>query len=560
MSSLSPTMEFQPKYIQIKESEIIKALCKITGMTKSRTTPYHPMGNPIPERFNRTLIDMLGTLEPDKKTDWKKYLPSLTYAYNCMQHETTKISPHELMFGGKPRLPIDSLFETPVQKEASKTTKDYIDGLKKRMKETQDLVKKVSDQARTRMKEGYDKKVRSARIHIGDKVLVKILKFDGKHKIEDKYEDTIYTVTDQPIQDISVFDVQSDEGVIKRLHRNHLLFFLSFMDHETDTEETVDKEDNSQSESQKKDKTATENTTAVGLNRTDNSDLKVKDVDKTDTQHAEMTEEKTVDRNNDDGDDEDDDKDYDTVTEYVHKTHSAGDAWKSVSTPKHHDVGPALGLLEKSTALGAKPKEKITTKKPEESVIQTDSTEFKVAESKDETEYTDRDEDATNKEIVDKTTHTSGEVLEEEEGDEAKEDKDDEKDDNKTVEEEATEVEKGATALRRSKRDRKAPKRFESYQMHQITSRPLDRRLHTLQRLLGSGVLEDIDSDMTNKLLCMSSLPVSMKRIPSRTTEKKGQHRFSNYNTICCHGNQWSDLAEFQTHPSFYACPHCLQV
>ena len=27
----------------------------------------------------------------------------------------------------------------------------------------------------------------------------------------------------------------------------------------------------------------------------------------------------------------------------------------------------------------------------------------------------------------------------------------------------------------------------------------------------------------------MSSVPVSMKRIPSRTTEKKGQHRFSNY-------------------------------
>ena len=44
----------------------------------------------------------------------------------------------------------------------------------------------------------------------------------------------------------------------------------------------------------------------------------------------------------------------------------------------------------------------------------------------------------------------------------------------------------------------------------------------------------------------MSPLPVSMKRIPSRTTEKKGQHRFSNYNTICCHGNQWSDLAEFE--------------
>ena len=53
---------------------------------------------------------------------------------------------------------------------------------------------------------------------------------------------------------------------------------------------------------------------------------------------------------------------------------------------------------------------------------------------------------------------------------------------------------------------------------------------------------------------------IGMKRIPSRTAEKKGQHRFSNYNTIYCHGNQWSDLAEFRNHPSFYACPHYLQV
>ena len=30
----------------------------------------------------------------------------------------------------------------------------------------------------------------------------------------------------------------------------------------------------------------------------------------------------------------------------------------------------------------------------------------------------------------------------------------------------------------------------------------------------------------SSKLLCMLSLPVSMKRIPSRTTEKKWQHRF----------------------------------
>ncbi|KAJ7991582.1 hypothetical protein DPEC_G00285360 [Dallia pectoralis] len=42
------------------ESHTIKELCSLIGAEKVRTTPYHPQGNPV-ERFNRTLISMLGT-------------------------------------------------------------------------------------------------------------------------------------------------------------------------------------------------------------------------------------------------------------------------------------------------------------------------------------------------------------------------------------------------------------------------------------------------------------------------------------------------------------------
>ena len=59
------------------ESQLIKELCDLMGIKKSRTTPYHAAGNGMTERFNQTLISMLGTLEIDKKKNWKQFLHPL---------------------------------------------------------------------------------------------------------------------------------------------------------------------------------------------------------------------------------------------------------------------------------------------------------------------------------------------------------------------------------------------------------------------------------------------------------------------------------------------------
>ena len=58
----------------------------------------------------------------------------------------------------------------------------------------------------------------------------------------------------------------------------------------------------------------------------------------------------------------------------------------------------------------------------------------------------------------------------------------------------------------------------------------------------------------------MSSLPASIKRNGWKIAKKKWRHRFSNHNPICYHGNQWMNLAEFQTHPRSHVCYHYLWV
>ena len=49
------------------ETSVIKELCSLAGVEMLRTTPYHPMGNGMVERFNQTLLNMLGTLEDRQK-------------------------------------------------------------------------------------------------------------------------------------------------------------------------------------------------------------------------------------------------------------------------------------------------------------------------------------------------------------------------------------------------------------------------------------------------------------------------------------------------------------
>ena len=86
------------------ESSILAQTLQAFGVHKSRTTAYHPQGDGMVERFNRSLLQLLRAYV-DTQSDWEQYLPLVLYAYRTSIHSSTGVSPFLLMYGHNPSSP-----------------------------------------------------------------------------------------------------------------------------------------------------------------------------------------------------------------------------------------------------------------------------------------------------------------------------------------------------------------------------------------------------------------------------------------------------------------------
>lgn len=206
------------------ESDVIKELCILLGIDKSRTTPYHPRGNGQCERMNRSLLGMLGTLAEEQKHKWKSHLPHLVHAYNCTPHSATGYSPYYLMYGRHPKLPVDHLYEETSHREVTTTHTQYAKDLEERLRVAYDVAGRAEEKAAVANKARYDKTSHGRSLSMGDKCLVKRRKENGE-KLGNRWESTVHIVLDQPDPDVQVFIVEPEDksGRRRTLHRDNLL-------------------------------------------------------------------------------------------------------------------------------------------------------------------------------------------------------------------------------------------------------------------------------------------------------------------------------------------------
>ena len=208
------------------ENRMFKTIERFCGVVRSRTTPYHPQANGTCERMNSTLLQMLRTLAESDKPKWHEHVNKLMAAYNVTTHSTTGYSPHFLLFGREPLIPLDLILGSrrPSGKQHANSYNKFVMEWEAHMKEAYKIARNNIQKVKSYSEERWRKRLIASSLQLGDVVLVKNKREQGgPGKIRAYWEQEIYVVTEAKANGV-VYEVQRPQGGEKRvLHRNMLL-------------------------------------------------------------------------------------------------------------------------------------------------------------------------------------------------------------------------------------------------------------------------------------------------------------------------------------------------
>jgi hypothetical protein len=182
------------------ESKLMKELCAIWGVTKSRTTPYHAAGNGVVERGNRDLGDALRSLLLGaEETDWDLMLPHIMRSIRATPHHTTGETANYLMFGRELKLPDQLVYGSSIEKPM--TREAYAVKLQERLQKVHDGLRQEQQRIRETDPVGPPKFTEGEYVLMVNKRLKKgqtaklAPKFLGPYKILQVYPNRTYKLS-----------------------------------------------------------------------------------------------------------------------------------------------------------------------------------------------------------------------------------------------------------------------------------------------------------------------------------------------------------------------------
>jgi transposase InsO family protein len=153
------------------ESSLLRAMCEKFDIARTRTTAYHPQGNGMTERQNRTLIEMLATSAEEASAEWDNLLDIQLMAYRSSLNESTGYTPFFLMIGREMQLPLDCIVPTPDnQSNQSADALTQADKYHAAIAHAYEIARENMGLAQNRQQSIYDRRTFGKRFAVGERV------------------------------------------------------------------------------------------------------------------------------------------------------------------------------------------------------------------------------------------------------------------------------------------------------------------------------------------------------------------------------------------------------
>ncbi|KMQ83904.1 integrase core domain protein [Lasius niger] len=145
-------------------------MTRLLGIKKTRTTALHPQSDEQVERHHQTILNYLAKFISEGQKDWDSWIPINLMAYRSSKHEATSASPAKLYFAHDFRLPLDLLRGSPPEREEENSIGNYIQRLKKKLRDVHNNARQRLNLQSFRSKERYDQRARQINFNVGHDV------------------------------------------------------------------------------------------------------------------------------------------------------------------------------------------------------------------------------------------------------------------------------------------------------------------------------------------------------------------------------------------------------
>ena len=133
-------------------SQIMTSFAALFKIRQYRSTAYHPQFLGALERSHHTFVEYLRNY--CERSNWDQWLPYALFSFNTSVHESTGMTPHEIVFGRKVRFPTEFADEN-----VPRTYIELVDDILNRIVETEALAVARLEAAKRRCKKYYDRKI-----------------------------------------------------------------------------------------------------------------------------------------------------------------------------------------------------------------------------------------------------------------------------------------------------------------------------------------------------------------------------------------------------------------